>query len=58
MNSYHLAILQATDNGKFPELGDCWRNFHPEAILSDSDYLEMTEREAFPFPSYLTSIYF
>jgi len=43
MNSYHLAILQATDNGKFPELGDCWRNFHPEAILSDSDYPVLTE---------------
>lgn len=22
MNSYHLAILQATNNGQFPELGD------------------------------------
>lgn len=38
MNSYHLAILQATSNNKFPELGDLWRNYHPESVLSDSDY--------------------
>lgn len=38
MNSYHLAILDATDNGKFPELGDLWRNYHPTSVLSDSEY--------------------
>ena len=43
MNSYHLAILEATDNGKFPELGDCWRSYHPEAIMSDSDYQYLTD---------------
>ncbi|QOJ19395.1 MAG: hypothetical protein HRU77_01000 [Gammaproteobacteria bacterium] len=43
MNSYHLAILQATNNGRFPELGDTWRNYHPEAVLSDSDYPVLTE---------------
>ncbi|PTQ76485.1 hypothetical protein C8R26_11778 [Nitrosomonas oligotropha] len=43
MNSFHLAILQATNNGQFPELGDCWRNYHPEAVLSDSDYPVLTE---------------
>ena len=37
MNSYFLAIQQATNNGTFPELSDCWRSYHPEAILSDSD---------------------
>lgn len=37
MNSYHLAILQATNNGTFPELSDCWRSYHSEAILSDSE---------------------
>ena len=43
MNSYHLAINQATNNGQFPELGDTWRNYHPEAVLSDSDYPVLTE---------------
>lgn len=43
MNSYHLAILQASNNGQFPELGDTWRNYHPEAVLSDSDYPVLTE---------------
>lgn len=37
MNSYHLAINQATNNGLFPELADTWRSYHPEAILSDSE---------------------
>ena len=37
MNSYFSAINQATNNGTFPELSDCWRSFHPEAILSDSE---------------------
>lgn len=37
MNSYHVAMNQASNNGQFPELFDCWRNYHPEAILSDSD---------------------
>lgn len=43
MNTYFAAILKATDNGKFPELTDCWRNYHPEAILSDSDYPVLTD---------------
>lgn len=38
MNSYHQAILEATNNGKFPELGDLWRNYHPTSVLSDSEY--------------------
>ena len=48
MNSYHLAILPATNNGKCPELGDCWRNYHPEAILSDSDYPVLTDENRLP----------
>lgn len=43
MNSYHLAILQASNNGRFPQLGDAWRNYHPHSVLSDSDYPTMTE---------------
>ncbi len=38
MNSYHQAILEATNNGKFPELGDFWRNYHPDSVLSDCEY--------------------
>ena len=38
MNSYHLAILQATDNSKFPEYSDLWRCYHPTALMLDSDY--------------------
>lgn len=38
MNSYHLAILQASNFGKFPELGDVWRNFHPDSVVSDCEY--------------------
>lgn len=37
MNSYHRAMNEASDNGQFPELFDSWRNFHPYAILSDSE---------------------
>ena len=43
MNSYFLAIQQATSNDQFPELADAWRNYHPEAILSDSDYSFLTD---------------
>lgn len=43
MNSFHLAILQANDNGKISELGDLWRNYHPDAVLSDSDYQDLTD---------------
>ena len=43
MNSYLEAIKQATDNSKFPELGDTWRNYHPNSVLSDSDYPELTD---------------
>lgn len=43
MNSYFQAINQATDNGKFPDLGDCWRTYHPESIMSDSDYQYLTD---------------
>lgn len=45
MNSYFLAILQASNNGRFPQLGDAWRNYHPTAILSDSDYPFMTDQQ-------------
>ncbi len=38
MNSYHLAILQVTSNGRFPELCDMWRNYHPTSVLSDCEY--------------------
>lgn len=62
MNSYFLAIQQATSNVQFPELADAWRNYHPEAILSDSDYQFMTDQQeallSDPLPSYLMSIYF
>lgn len=43
MNSYFLALILATNNNKFPELGDSWRNYHPDAVLSDSDYPVLTE---------------
>lgn len=43
MNSYFQAINEATDGGKFPELGDFWRSYHPEAIMSDSDYQYITD---------------
>ena len=62
MNSYYLAILQATNNNRFPELGDLWRNYHPFSVLSDSDYPFMTDQQdsylSLPLPSYLTSPYF
>ncbi|WP_181415796.1 hypothetical protein [Nitrosomonas ureae] len=45
MNSYFQAIKECTDNSQFPELGDCWRNYHPDAILSDSDYPVLTEAQ-------------
>ena len=48
MNTYFTAIQQATNNGKFPELADCWRNYHPEAILSDSDYPVLTVNNDMP----------
>jgi hypothetical protein len=40
MNSYFLAILQATDNGTFPELSDCWRSFHESSFYQDSDLFD------------------
>lgn len=43
MNSYFQAINVATGNGRFPELGDCWRAYHPGAIMSDSDYQYLTD---------------
>ena len=43
MNSYYLAILQATNNNEFPELDIVWRNYHPFSVLSDSDYPLMTD---------------
>ena len=43
MNSYHLAILQATSHGRFPGLCDIWRNYHPNSVMSDSDYQYMTD---------------
>lgn len=48
MNSYHQAILQATNNGQFPELHDLWRNYHPTAVLSDSDYQDLTDTNVLP----------
>jgi len=44
MNTYFLAISQATNNGNSPEYADLWRNFHPFSVLSDSDYQLMTEK--------------
>lgn len=41
-NSYFLAILKATDNGKFPEYSDLWRCYHPTAMMLDSDYCLFT----------------
>jgi len=59
MNSYFLAILTATSNGRFPSLGDVWRNYHPSSVLSDSDYPIMTDSQdvylSDPLPIYLTS---
>ena len=43
MNSYFLAILEVTNNNQFPELGDAWRNYHPNSVLSDSDYPDLTD---------------
>lgn len=37
MNTYFQAILNATDNNKFPELGDVWRIYRPTSLLSDAD---------------------
>ncbi len=37
MNSYHLAILQATSNGVYPELCDAWRTFHKSSPWIDND---------------------
>ena len=49
MNSYHKAMLDASNNGKFPNLFDLWRNYHPEAIISDSDCQNQTDQNSFPF---------
>lgn len=46
-NSYFLAILKATDNGKFPEYSDLWRCYHPFASMFDSDYSLFTESRFF-----------
>ncbi|SET65033.1 hypothetical protein SAMN05216326_1524 [Nitrosomonas marina] len=48
MNSYFLAISHATDNGKLPEFSDLWRNYHPNSILSDSDYQHLTDTNELP----------
>lgn len=59
MNSFHLAILQASSNDRFPQLGDAWRNYHPHSVLSDSDYPSMTDQYEVnlsdPLPPDLTS---
>jgi hypothetical protein len=38
MNSYHLAIICATSNGEFPEMGDLWRTFHSFSSMNDNEY--------------------
>lgn len=38
MNTYHLAINTATSNGRFMEMGDLWRNYHPFSNMADNDY--------------------
>lgn len=43
MNTYFKAISEATCNGKLPEYNDLWRSFHPYAIMSDSDYQDLTD---------------
>ncbi len=43
MDSYLEAIKQATNNSQFPELGDTWRNYHLNSVLSDSDYSDLTD---------------
>ena len=43
MNTYFKAISEATCNGKLPEYSDLWRCYHPEAIMSDSDYQYLTD---------------
>ncbi len=37
MNSYHEAILKATDNGRLMEYGDDWRFFHSYATFQGLD---------------------
>ncbi|MBX3631199.1 MAG: hypothetical protein KF908_15115 [Nitrosomonas sp.] len=44
MNSYFKAIQRATSNGRFPELGDLYRIYHPTSVLTDSDYSLFTPR--------------
>lgn len=42
-NSYFRAILKVTGNGKYPELADCWRSYHPFSYIFDSDYSSFTD---------------
>lgn len=37
-NSYHVAILAATNNERFMDLVDLWRSYHPFSNMADNDY--------------------
>lgn len=52
MNSFFSAIRTATDNNKFPELGDTWRTFHPNSDLSDIELGEYADLQ--DLPAFLT----
>jgi hypothetical protein len=47
MNLYHLAILEATDDGQFMELADCWRSFHLTSEIKDCecDFFNRAQRQ-------------
>ena len=38
INSYHLAILEATDDGQFMDLADNWRTYHLLSDICDCEY--------------------
>lgn len=42
INSYHLAILEATDDGAHMDLADCWRTYHIVSDMCDCE-LEIDE---------------
>ena len=42
INSYHLAILEASDDGQHMDLADCWRTYHIVSDMCDCE-LEIDE---------------